>query len=120
MAMDLSVSYMMQTQKDLYELHKDEWNPRDPEYGRDHILYMVEEIGEAIAILKKKGEKAILEDPAVREAFLGEMSDVMMYYIATLLCFRVTPEEFGEAFENIHARNMGRNYAAEYKELYHG
>ncbi len=118
--MDLTVSYMMQTQKDLYKLHEKEWNPREPEFGRDHILYMIEEIGETVAILKKKGAQAILEDPAVREAFLGEMSDVIMYYIATLLCFHVTPEEFAGAFEKIHAKNMGRNYAAEYKELYHG
>ncbi len=118
--MDLSFSYMMQTQRDLFECHKHEWNPREPEFGKDHILYMIEEIGEAIAILKKKGENAIMEDSAVREAFLGEMSDVMMYYIATLLCFGVSAEEISQAFENIHARNMGRDYAAEYKELYHG
>ncbi len=117
---DLTVSHMMQTQRDLFELHKDEWTPREPQFGRDRILYMIEEIGETVAILKKKGEKAIMEDPAVRQAFLGEMSDVMMYYIATLLCFRVSPEEISQAFERIHAKNMHRDYASEYKELYHG
>ncbi len=118
--MDLCLSKILQTQQELYELHKQEWNPREPAFGKDHILYMVEEIGEAIAILKKKGHEAIMEDSAVREAFLGEMSDILMYYSAVLLCFQVSPEEFTQAFERIHARNMGRNYAAEYKELYHG
>ncbi len=118
--MDLTMSYMMQTQKDLFELHKHEWNPRVPQEGRSHILYMIEEIGECVSILKKKGERSIMEDPAVREAFLGEMSDVMMYYVATLLCFGITPEEITEAFEKIHKKNMARDYAGEYKELYHG
>ncbi len=118
--MDLSISQMMQAQRELYERHKQEWNPREPEAGRDHILYMIEEIGEVVAILKKKGNTAVVDDAAVREAFLGEMADVMMYYIATLLCYHVTPEEFSQAFEKVHARNMGRDYAQEYKELYHG
>ncbi len=118
--MDLTISQMMQTQQQLYELHKHEWNPRVPENGRNHILYMVEEIGETIAILKKKGEQAVVEEPAVREAFLGELTDILMYYTAVLQCFGVTPEEFSQAFARTHARNMGRDYAAEYKELYHG
>ncbi len=118
--MDLTISQIMQTQRELYELHKHEWNPRIPENGRNHILYMIEEIGETVAILKKKGEAAVMEDPAVREAFLGELTDIMMYYTAVLLCFGVTTEEFCQAFTKTHARNMGRDYTAEYKELYHG
>ena len=47
---------------------------------------MVEEIGEVIAILKKKGSTAIAEDPAVREAFLGEMADVLMYFTTMFFC----------------------------------
>ena len=53
--MDLTISQMMQMQRDLYERHKDAWYPLEPEYGKDSILFMVEEIGEAIAVLKKKG-----------------------------------------------------------------
>ena len=34
--------------------HKGEWSPMESEYGKDFLLYMVEEIGEVIAILKKK------------------------------------------------------------------
>lgn len=117
--MDLSVSQMMQLQKNLFEPHKETWSPMEPEYGKDFILYMVEEIGEAIAILKKKGSAAVTSDPLVRAAFLEEMADVLMYYNDVLLRFHVTPEEISEAYLKKHAKNMGRNYTEEYKELHH-
>ena len=53
--MNLSIGQMMQLQKELFEPHKEEWHPMEPEYGKDFILYMVEEIGEAIAVLKRRG-----------------------------------------------------------------
>ncbi len=116
--MDLTISHMMQMQRELYERHKDHWNPREPEFGKDHILYMIEEIGETIAILKKKGNKAILENEAVRQAFLEEMADILMYYVDILLCYDVSPEEISLAFTKKHLKNMDRDYTAEYKELY--
>lgn len=118
--MDLSISQMMQLQKELFEPHKDKWHPMEPEYGKDFILYMIEEVGEAIAILKKKGSAAVMEDPAVREAFLSEMADVLMYYHDILLRFHVTPEEISEAYAKKHSIDMTRNYEGEYKEKYHG
>lgn len=117
--MDLNFSQMMQMQQDLFERHKDTWAPREPEYGKDHILYMVEEIGETIAILKKKGCGEVMEDPDVRAAFTQELADILMYYTDILLCFHVTPEEIGNAYREKHMRNMGRDYTKEYKELYH-
>ena len=117
--MNLSISQMMQLQKELFEPHKDEWHPMEPEFGKDFILYMIEEIGETIAILKKKGSTAVVEDPEVRAAFLEEMADVLMYYNDTLLRFHVTAEEISEAYLRKHARNMGRDYTQEYEELYH-
>ncbi len=117
--MDLSISQMMEHQRALYELHKATWAPREPENGKEHILYMIEEIGETIAILKKKGTEGILESNGARAAFLEEMSDILMYYIDVLLCFHATPEEISEAYMKKHQRNMTRNYTQEYKELYH-
>lgn len=116
--MDLPISQMMAMQRQLHALHAHEWSPMEPEYGKNTVLYMVEEIGEVIAILKKKGN-AVMDDPAVRTAFLEEMADVMMYYMDTLLRYHVTPEEISEAYAKKHARNMGRDYTEEYKELYH-
>ena len=118
--MDLSISRMMQMQKALFEPHKDKWPPMEPEYGKDFILYMIEEVVEAIAILKKKGHAAVMEDPAVREAFLSEMADVLMYYHDILLRFHVTPEEISEAYVRKHGIDMARDYDREYKEKYHG
>ena len=118
--MDLSISQMMQLQKELFEPHKEKWSPMEPEYGKDFILYMIEEVGEAIAILKKKGSTAVMEDPTVREAFLCEMADVLMYYHDILLRFHVTPEEISQAYVRKHSMDMGRDYESEYKEKYHG
>ena len=117
--MDLSLSDMMHLQQELFEPHKDKWFPMEPEYGKDYILYMMEEVGETIAILKKKGCTAVISDPEVRNAFLEEMADVLMYYNDILLRFQVTPEEISEAYLQKHAHNMGRDYTHEYEELYH-
>ena len=117
--MDLPISDMMKMQKALHKVHEQEWSPLEPEYGKNTILYMVEEIGEVIAILKKKGDRTVVEDSQVRDAFLEEMADIMMYYMDTLLRYHVTPEEISEAYIRKHKRNMGRNYTHEYEELYH-
>ena len=84
------------------------------------FMKLIEEIGEVIAVLKKKGNDAVIQDPAVRNAFLTEMADVLMYYTDTLLRYHVSPEEIAEAYHKKHATNMGRNFTAEYKEKYHG
>ncbi len=116
--MDLSISQLMDLQRQQYEHHKDRWNPREPEFGRDHILYMIEEIGEVVAILKKKSTDDVLEDPVVRAAFLEEMSDILMYYMDVLMCFHASPEEISDAFRNKAQRNMGRDYQKEYSRKY--
>ena len=118
--MDLSISEMMQLQRNLYAPHKDQWPPMEPEFGKEYILYMMEEVGEVIAILKKKGTDAVMEDPHVREAFLGEMADVLMYYHDILLRFHVTPEEISAAYGKKHRYDMNRDYSTEYKEQYNG
>ena len=118
--MDLSISRMMALQTELFEPHKETWPPMEPEYGKEYILYMIEEIGEAIAILKKKGSGAVMDTPSIREAFLGEMADVLMYYHDVLLRFHVTPEEISEAYLKKHRIDMNRDYLREYEEKYHG
>lgn len=117
--MDLSISDLMNMQQQLHRLHEKDWSPLEPEYGKNTILYMVEEIGEVISILKKKGDRAVVDDPQVRSAFLEEMSDVLMYYTDTLLRYHVTGQELSEAYTSKFRKNMGRNYTEEYKELYH-
>ena len=118
--MDLSISQMMELQKALYNRHRENWPPMEAEYGKDYILFMVEEIGELIAILKKKGSNAIAEDSTVRQRFLEEMADVLMYYHDILLRYHVTSEEISQAYMKKHNIDMCRDYTREYEEKYNG
>lgn len=115
---DLRISDMMEMQRTLWTLHKDAWPPIAPAYGKDFILYMMEEVGECIAILKKKGGDAVVNDPAVRAHFLEEASDVLMYFTDMLLHYHVTPEELSRAYVEKHRRNMGRDFSEEYRQRY--
>jgi len=116
--MDIKISDMMNMQRKLWELNKDTWSPMEPAYARNFILWMMEEIGESIAVIKKKGDAAIMEDLSVREAFVEEMSDVLMYFTDTLLRYGVTPEELSAAYVNKHERSIKRNYPGEYSRKY--
>ena len=115
---DLKISEMLEMHKELFELHKDEWSPMEAKYGRNFILFMIEEVGECISIIKKKGDDAIMNDETVRKAFVEEMSDVLMYFNETLLRYGISADELSTAYINKHERNMKRNYSAEYKEKY--
>lgn len=118
--MDLKISEMMDMQRQLHKQNEHKWSPLEPEYGKNTILYMIEEIGEVISIVKKKGDRAVVDDVLVREAFLEEMADVMMYYTDTLLRYHISENEISEAYIKKHGKNMCRDYTAEYKEKYHG
>lgn len=115
---DIRISDMMAMQKALYEQHKDDWKPREPQYANNFTLYMVEELGETISIVKKKGTDSIMSDEAVRRHFCEEMSDVLMYFTEILLCYGISPSELSDAYIEKFQRNMGRNYTAEYRDKY--
>lgn len=108
--MDFKISDMLERQRKLLDRHPN-WEPHIAEYGRDSLLYMVEEMGECIAIIKKKGDEAIMSNPHVRAHFVEECSDVMMYFIDMMDCFGITPEEFSEAYQKKWDRNMDRTWA---------
>jgi len=114
---NLNVSEMLKLSMDLWQKHKDEWAPMEPERGKNFILYMIEEIGEVIAIIKKKGEDEIMNNPAVRAHFVEELTDVMMYYMDTLNRFKVSPEEFSNAYVKKFQYNMKRDYKKQYEKL---
>ena len=73
---DLSISDMKKMQLELYEINKEKWNDMEPKAVKSHILYMIEEIGECISIIKKKGRNAIMEDKDIRARFIEEITDV--------------------------------------------
>lgn len=115
---DIKISDMLNMQKDLYALHEDTWSPLEAKYGRNFILWMMEEIGECIAIIKKKGDSAIMENESVRKASCEEMSDVLMYFNDTLLRYGITADEISSSYIDKHKKNMERNYVKEYKNKY--
>lgn len=115
---DLSISEMQKMQLELYEVNKEKWNDMEPKAAKSHILYMIEEIGECISIIKKKGIDAVMENPEVRSRFIEEITDVQNYYIEVLNRLRITPEEYSKAYIDKHNSNMNRNYEKDNKEKY--
>jgi hypothetical protein len=114
---DISMAEMLQMQMDLWKKNSKTWEEMSPKQARNMMLWMVEEIGEAIAIIKKKGEEEIMVDPKVREKFLEEMVDVMMYFNATLLRLNISSEEFANKYEEKQNFNMNRNFQQDYDNL---
>ena len=114
----LTLAEMMQMQTELWQQHRNTWPPMQPEYGKDFLLWMIEEVGEVIAIIKKKRGDDLMGDSTVRSHFVEEFSDVLMYYIDTLLRYHITPEEISRAYQEKHKRNMARNYEEEYRKFH--
>jgi len=108
---------MMNMQIELWKVNKEKWSPMEAKYGRNFLLWMIEEMGEAISIIKKKGDDSIMNNIEVRNAFVEEMSDVMMYYNDTLLRYGIKPDEISSAYIKKHNKNMNRNYQEEYKNI---
>lgn len=115
---DLSISEMQKMQLELYEANKEKWNDMEPNAAKSHILFMIEEIGECISIIKKKGINAIMEDKDIRAGFVEEITDVQNYYIEVLNRLRITPEEYSKAYIEKHNSNMKRNYEKDNKQKY--
>lgn len=117
--LDLKISEIMSMQKELQEKYKGKWAPLTAENGRNSLLWMIEEMGEVVSIIKKRGENDIMNDHVVREAFVEEMVDVMMYYSDALMCYGITPEELSKAFVKKHSKNMARDFIHEHEEYLH-
>lgn len=115
---DIKISEMMGMQKELWEVNKESWSPMEAKYGRNFLLWMIEEMGEAISIIKKKGDNEIMTNEEVRKAFVEELSDVLMYYNETLLRYGITANEISTAYIEKHNKNMKRNYKEEYKKIF--
>ncbi len=107
---DLKISDLFEMQKKLWEQNKEKWAPMEPSYARNFLLFMIEEMGESIAIIKKKGDDEIMNNKLVRNHFIEEMGDIMMYYFDTLLRYKVTPEEFNKIYLKKHLTNLKRDY----------
>jgi NTP pyrophosphatase (non-canonical NTP hydrolase) len=112
---ELKLSEMLKCQYELWEKHKDTWSPMAPEFARKSILWMIEELGEAIAIIKKKGEKEIQNDKELKDDFLEELVDVFMYFLDILLRYGISAEDFLKAYMKKNSYNQKRDYENESK-----
>ncbi len=83
---------------------------RCPDHGHMSLLWSIEELGEAIAIFKKKGADAIMHNPEVRGHFVEECADTFMYLFDMMLSYGITAEEFTAAYTEKFRRNMGRDW----------
>ena len=83
---------------------------RVPEMGHMSLLWSIDEMGEVIAILKKKGAGAVMENESVRAHFTEEIADVFMYLFDMMECYGITAEEFTAAYRKKYAHNMGRDW----------
>ena len=101
-----------------YELNKEKWNDMEPKYAKNHILYMIEEIGECISIIKKKKIENVMSDEKIRSRFIEELSDVLMYYIEVLNRLDISAEEFSTIYLEKYNRNLKRNYEEENNNKY--
>lgn len=115
---DLKISELKQMQLNLYELNKEKWNDMEPKYAKNHILYMIEEIGECISIIKKKKIDSVMNDEHIRNRFIEELSDVLMYYIEVMNRLNISAEEFTKVYLEKYNTNLNRNYEEENKKKY--
>lgn len=104
----LNLSDMQQIQRELQEKYKAKWGGLSPDVARDQLLWMLIEAGEVADIIKKQGDRAILEEPETRAHFIEEICDVLMYLTDVLLCYDITPEEVTEIYLRKHKKNMER------------
>ncbi|MDD4797039.1 MAG: DUF550 domain-containing protein [Eubacteriales bacterium] len=112
----LSLQDMQDMQRALQDKHKGQWSQLTPQYGRSCLLWAVEEFGEVVSVIKKRGEGEIMHNPQVRAAFVEEFADVLMFLNDALLCYDISARELSAAYEEKHNRNMGRDWNADDKD----
>lgn len=104
----LDLKEMQHLQSVLQEQYRGRWEPVDPAHGRNKLLWMLAETGEAIQVIKKKGDERIMNDPDVRREFTEELCDMLMFLNDVCLCYSITPDEIEAVYRAKHERNMTR------------
>ena len=106
--MDAKISELLKMQYDL-AVEKGWIDDRTPEKAPFSILWSIDELGEAIAIIKKKGADGIMENETVRAHFIEEVADTFMYLFDMMNAYEISAEEFSDAFVKKFEKNMGGN-----------
>lgn len=107
--MDGSISQFLKMQHDL-AVEKGWMEDRTPEKAPLSILWSIDELGEAIAIIKKKGADGIMNNESVRGHFVEELSDTFMYLFDMMEAYGITADEFTRAYIKKYEHNMGRSW----------
>lgn len=105
---DFGFLEMQSMQTELQEQYRNQWEPIGLQTGRNKLLWLMSELGEVIDIVKKDGEAKIACDPEVRNHFVEELADVMMYFNDVMLCYGITVDELKTVYREKHHKNMGR------------
>ncbi|WFR57238.1 nucleotide pyrophosphohydrolase [Anaerocolumna sp. AGMB13025] len=105
---DFGFKDMQAIQAELQEKYIDKWGGLSPEKGRETLLWMIIEAGEAADIIKKDGDEKIVKDEKIRNHFIEEICDVFMYLNDVMLCYSITPEELEKIYVDKHQKNMKR------------
>ncbi len=106
--MPLNTSELFEMQRSLQEKYLEKWGGLSPEKARDSLLWAIIEAGEAADIIKKRGDRAIVNDPALLRDFTEEIGDVVMYLVDAMLCYGIDAEEFARIYRAKYERNMRR------------
>lgn len=114
---DLSISELKGLSKKLWDKNKEKWSPMSPEYAKLFVLWMVEEVGEVVAIIKKQGDEKIMNDKEIRRHFIEEMSDIIMYFMDVLNRFDISADEFSKIYQEKIEFNLKRDYKYSHKNL---
>lgn len=105
---DFSINEMQEMQKSLQNKYKDKWEPICPETGKNKLLWMVDEIGEVIDIIKKNGGSKASANAELRKDLVEELADVLMYYNDVLLCYGISADELKSVYTDKFERNINR------------
>ncbi len=105
---DFGFKEMQKIQIELQEKYINKWGGLSPEKGRDTLLWMMIEAGEAADIIKKAGDKKIVNSEEVRNHFIEELCDVFMYLNDVMLCYSISPKELEKIYIDKHQKNMER------------
>lgn len=106
--MALDFNQMQSFQKELQDKYKDKWPTICPQEAREKLLWMLIEAGEMADIIKKQDDTKIMSDQEIRNHFIEEMCDTLMYLCDVMMCYNITPEELENVYLKKHQRNMQR------------
>ena len=105
---EFTINEMLKMQETLQEKYKEKWGGLSPEVGKNQLLWMIGEIGEVIDIVKKNGGENVVKNNELKQLFVEELADVLMYFNDVLLCYDISAEELKQSYIDKFEKNMKR------------